>query len=110
MDEKTLQQEVIESMASKVKMQWKVIKLLVTALVIVSCVGMLSVVAMYASTLNFMSQYEYESTTTTTVDVKADGDSSAIYQNGKGNIVNGSEHKSNKKNDNDNEKKETKAD
>lgn len=91
MEEKSLSMEIIEELMKRDKTKNAIINKLFIGWVITSCVALMAMLSMHMSTLNFMSQYEYS---TQTVEVKTDGDSSAYYQNGKGNTINGSENKS----------------
>lgn len=71
-----------------------IVKLLATLSIVVVVFG-LTVTAMTLAYFSYMSQYEY----TSTVDVKADGDASAIYQNGRGNLIDGGTGEGSKKTD-----------
>ena len=87
MEDKSIGMEVVERLINVLK-----IALFVICVMFVSaCIAFVSV---FSQHINFMNQYEFSSEDTQ-VELKADGNSSAIYQGGKGNTINGSERKSN---------------
>jgi hypothetical protein len=88
LEDKSIGMEVVERLINVLK-----IALVVICVMFVSaCITFVSV---FSQHINFMNQYEFSNTEDTQVELKADGNSSAIYQGGKGNTINGGERKSN---------------
>lgn len=84
-EDKSIGMEVVERLINVLK-----IALVVICVMFVSaCITFVSV---FSQHINFMNQYEFAEDTK--VELKADGNSSAIYQGGKGNTINGGERKS----------------
>jgi hypothetical protein len=93
LEDKSIELQLVEQLIKLIKFSF----VLICVMFVSACIAFVSV---NWKIVNFMNQYEFEETK---VEIKADGNSDAIYQNGKGNTINERKHNGDNKN---NEEKE----
>jgi hypothetical protein len=84
LEDKSIELQLVEQLI-------KLLKFAFVSTIIMFVSACIAFVSVNWKMVNFLNQYEYSTTLETQVDVKAEGTSSAIYQDGKGNTINGSQ-------------------